>query len=426
MSWASAGRTGWPLVALLAATQLMASSDRFLLTLVATPVKAALALSDTQLGLLQGAAFALPFALASPLFGYLVDRGQRRSLLLLGIVLSSLATLGFGLAGGFLGLLVSRSALGLGQACILPAALSLLAIRLERGQLGRGVSFITAGSSLGRSVALLAGGAVLAWLTVSGGISVPGLEPLAPWQMLFVVAIAPNLVLTGLILRIRETPARAKPVPRMKALGWVLRRWRAYLPHAAAATASVLMIQTLAAWAPTFYVRAFGFTPAESGLTLGLIALLAAPCGHLAGGALLDRMRRTGDAAAAPRLLALALALTVPATVTTSLSPDLHVSLAGYAALALLFGFASPLGLGGIQFLTPPSLRGGVNALFLAAVTLVATGTGPLIVGMLNDAVFGLGGVGLALLAVFSVTAVLGGGAAILAVRNWTPSVRQA
>lgn len=425
MSHASPGRGGWPLVALLAATQLAASSDRFLLTLVATPVKAALSLSDTQLGLLQGSAYALPFALASPLLGLLVDRGHRRRLLLAGILLWNVSLLAFGLATGFPSLLASRFVLGLGQACILPAALSLMAIRLGQGQLGRGVSLLTTGSSLGRSVALLAGGALLGWLTTRGSADLPVLGRLAPWQTLFVLAVLPNLVLAAMLLRIREVPALSAPVPRMKSLGWIRRRWRAYLPHAAAATASVLMIQTLAAWAPTFYVRAFGFTPAESGITLGLIALLAAPCGHLTGGALLDRMRRAGDAAAASRLLALALVLTVPATVVMSLSPGLVISLSGFAALVAVFGFASPPGLGGIQLLTPRSLRGGVSAFFLATVTLVATGTGPLIVGMLNDAVFGLAGVGHALLAVFSVTAVLGTGAAIAATHAWTLPARR-
>lgn len=416
---------GWPLVALLAATQLAAFANRFLFTLVANPVKAELGLSDTQLGLLQGSAFALPLALASPFLGRLADRGHRRQLLLAGIVLWSAATLAFGLSGGFESLLASRFALGLGQACVLPAALSMLALRLGRDRLGRGVSFLTAGASLGRSLALLAGGAVLGWLTVLGPVPVPGLGELTPWRMLFVLALAPNAVLAVLLWRIRETPARPKPARRALALGWVLRRRGAYLPHAAAATAAVLMTQTLAAWAPTFFVRTFGMTPAESGLHLGLIALFAAPLGHLAGGVLLDRMRRRGDAGAAPRLLALCLVLAVPATALMSLAPGAAASLAGFAALAILFGLASPPGLGGIQFLTPRALRGGVSALFLAAVTLIATGTGPLLVGLLSDAVFGPQGLGRALLAVFSVTAVLGTFAAVVALRDWRTAPRR-
>ena len=93
--------SGWALPALLAATQLLAFSDRFLLTRVATPLKQAFSLSDAQLGLLQGSAFAVPFALALPVLGGLADRGYQRGLLLLSVVLWSGATLACGLAGSF-------------------------------------------------------------------------------------------------------------------------------------------------------------------------------------------------------------------------------------------------------------------------------------------------------------------------------------
>lgn len=96
---APSGLAGWPLVALLATIQFAAFSDRFLLTLVATPLKQALALSDTQLGLIQGSAFALPYALALPLLGSVADRGYQRGLILAGLLLWSAATFASGLAG---------------------------------------------------------------------------------------------------------------------------------------------------------------------------------------------------------------------------------------------------------------------------------------------------------------------------------------
>ena len=411
--------SGWALPALLAATQLLAFSDRFLLTLVATPLKQAFSLSDAQLGLLQGSAFAVPFALALPVLGGLADRGYQRGLLLLSVVLWSGATLACGLAGSFLALLGARAVLGLGQAGIGPAALSVMATRLDRARLGRAVSWLTAGATLGRSFALLFGGAALAWLNARGDLA-----PLAPWQALFVLAVLPNLGLAALLLRLPASPARA--TARSGAvLAWLMRRRAAYLPHAVAATASVLMSQTLTAWAPTFYVRAFGLSPAESGLHLGLLVLLAAPLGHLAGGAVLDRLRRRGRAATAPLLLGRALCLAVPATVLMGLAPDRDLSLVGFALLVALLGFSGPPGLAGIQFLTPRHLRGRVSALFLATVTLVGIGTGPFLVGLLNDRVFGEAGVGRTLVAVFAVAGTLGALAAMQARRRWHAGPRR-
>ncbi|AMB43669.1 MFS transporter [Methylobacterium sp. AMS5] len=431
---ARAGLVGWPLVALLAMIQFAAFSDRFLLTLVATPLKQALALSDTQLGLLQGSAFALPYALALPLLGIVADRGRQRGLLLAGLSLWSAATFASGVASGFGALLVARVALGVGQAGFGPAALSLMTRHLRRDRLGRGISALTAGATLGRSFALLAGGAVLAWLTARGGLTLPGLEPLPPWQALLVLAALPNLVLVILVLRIQPTPraaasaqaSRGPPgVSLRSALAWIWRRRKAYLPHVAAATAAVLMTQTLTAWAPTFYVRSFGLTPAESGLRLGLLVLIAAPLGHFAGGLVLDRLRGAGRADAAPLLLALGLILAVPMTAFASLSPDLSLSLLGFAGLVALLGFTSPPGLAGIQILTPQRLRGRVNALFLATVNLAGFGLGPLLVGLLSDHLFGEAGLGLALLAVYAPVGAAGTLAALLARRAWRPARRR-
>ena len=425
-----AGLAGWPLVTLLAAIQFAAFADRFLLTLVATPLKQSLGLSDTQLGLLQGSAFALPYALALPLLGIVADRGYPRGLILAGLSLWAMATFASGLAGGFVALLAARLALGLGQAGFGPAALSLISLHLRPDRLGRGLSALTGAATLGRSFALLAGGAMLAWLTARGGLDLPGLEPLGPWQALLVLAALPNIPLAVLVLSIGPDRGQERRGPRGSSLrsaaAWIARRRRAYLPHAAAATAAVLMTQTLTAWAPTFYVRAFGFSPAESGLRLGLLVLIAAPLGHAAGGFALDRLRGAGRADAAPLLLALGLILAVPMTALASLSPDLSLSLLGFAGLVALLGFSSPPGLAGIQILTPRRLRGRVNALFLATVTLAGFGLGPLLVGLLSDHLFGEAGLGFALLAVYAPVGGFGAMAALFARGAWRPARRSA
>lgn len=425
-SMPATGLAGRPLILLLSAAHLLAFSDRFLITLVATPVKQAFALSDTEVGLLQGSAFALLHALALPWLGSVADRGHRRALLVGSVVLWSAATVTSGLAISFSALFLSRMALGLGQSGLAPAALSLMAVRLERRWLGRGVSFFTAGATLGRSLALLAGGMTLGWLTAGGAAALPCLNVLAPWQALFVLAALPNLALLPLVFLIVEPPRRqpGRPSSRGRALAWMMRRRATYLPHVGAATAAVLMGQTLTAWAPTFYVRAFGLTPVETGLRLGLVVLVAAPLGHLVGGAMLDRLMRTGGRTAPARMLGLGLLLAVPATAAMSLATSVAASLCGFAALVAILGFTSPPGLGGIQFLTPVVLRGQVSGLFIAIVTLVAIGAGPVLLGLLNDRVFGTDGIGRALLALFTAFGGVGAGLAHLAARALTPARR--
>ncbi len=411
--FAPPGLSGWPLVLILAATQLLAFSDRFLITVVAQPLKLDLALSDAQLGILQGSAFAIFNAAAMPWAGSLADRGYRRALLVFSVVLWGVATLACGVAGSFGLLVAARAALGLGQAAVAPAAVSLMAHRLPQRSLGQAISFLTAGSSLGRSLALLIGGAALGGLSALAPLTLPGYGPLRPWQALFILASLPNLLLLVGLWRIVEPPTRPARAER-RAIPWILRHRRAYGPHFGAAAAAVLISQTLSAWSPAFYVRAHGLTPAASGVILGAVVLVAAPLGHFAGGRWLDYARLRRPRGAGSRALAFGLALTLPCTAAMALAPGLTASVTGFALLVAALGFTSPPAFAGVQLMTPRALRGRVSAAFIAGVTLVAFGTGPLLVGLVNDRLVGPAGVGVAMLAVFTAAALLGLALALL------------
>jgi MFS family permease len=181
---ASGGLYAWYVALLLAAAHLISFIDRFLMSLVMEPLKADMSLSDTQLGLLQGTGFVILYTVAAVPLGLLADRLNRRNLIIAGITIWSVATGLCGLASSFGSLFLARLGVGFGEAALVPAAMSLLAAYFPRRQLGRAVSLFTTGASLGKSAALIGGGAVLAALTVSGGLacrgsagSSPGREP---------------------------------------------------------------------------------------------------------------------------------------------------------------------------------------------------------------------------------------------------------
>ncbi|KQP87231.1 hypothetical protein ASF60_21180 [Methylobacterium sp. Leaf113] len=403
---------------LMALAQLSAASDRFLLTLVTTPVKQALALSDAQLGVLHGSAFVAFYALTMPLFGSLADRGHQRRILVASIAIWTLATLGFGLAGSFWGLCLSRLALGFGQAGLAPASLSLIAHGSVPRRMAFNVSLFTASGSLGQSCALLAGGATLAWLAGRGGMVFPGFGALSPWRALFVLACLPNLLL--ILAAIRLTPLRAPPAHRgglRPAWAWMRRRWRLYLPHCVAAACAVLMGRTLGAWGPTLYVRSHGMSPSESGIVLGLLLLIGGPLGHLSAGLILGRIDRARRRAASSRMLGLGLLAALPLAVVMAVVPDRTLSLTAFTVLTAMLGLTAPAAVTGVQLLTPVALRGRVSALFIAGVTLSASGTGPPLLGLLSDTVFGADHLGRALITLFVLVGCPGIGLAFHAAR---------
>lgn len=382
----------WYVAILLSTAHLVSFIDRFLMSLVLEPLKADLGVSDTQLGLLQGTGFVILYTLFAVPLGRMADSVNRRNLIIGGILLWSIATALCGLAHSFGSLFLARIGVGFGEAALVPAAMSLLAAYFPKGQLGRAVSVFTMGASLGKSAALIGGGAVLATLTVAGGLAVPGLGQLQPWQGTFVLMAIPGILLAMLLLTVRE-PARVasgivKPSIAV-AFAHIRRYGRAYSTHTAAATAVVMIIQSLAAWSPTFYIRIFHMTPPQAGLLVGSVILVAAPLGHLFGGFLTDLFQKRGAPAPAAPVMIAGLLCAIPAILVLGTTRSLPLSLAAYGVLNFGVTMGAPASLAGVQMLTPDRLRGVVSSMFLAVVTLVGIGMGPPLIGFVTDTVFG-------------------------------------
>jgi MFS family permease len=382
----------WYVAVLLSVAHLISFVDRFVMSLVLVPIKTELSLSDTQLGLLHGTGFVVLYTVAAIPLGWLADRANRRNIIVAGILVWSLATAACGLATSFNSLFLARIAVGFGEAALVPAAMSLIAAYFTRSKLSRAVSTFTMGASLGKSVALIVGGLVLAWLTTRGGAMLPGWGNLSPWQGLFIAAAAPGVLVALLLLTVRE-PARpvttqAKPGLR-EVFAHIGRHRAAYLLHTAAAASAILLVQSYAAWSPTFYIRNFGLAPAEAGYLVGMVVLVAGPVGHLTGGYLTDRLQAKGVIGAPGLVIAGMLLLSLPLAVLFCTSDNKTLSLLSYALLNITLTAAAPPGLSGIQLLTPERLRGVTSACFMAAVTFTAIGMGPASIGIFTDRVFG-------------------------------------
>ncbi len=399
----AAARAGWGAVVVLAFAHLSAFTDRYLPALVAPALRTDLSLTDFEIGLLQGSAFVLVYAFGTLAFGGLADRGRRVAIVALSACLWTLAALAFAFAATFGQMFAARLALGLAQAALSPAALSLIGAYAPRGSIGRAVSIYTSGSTLGRSAALLGGGALLALLATHDPFG-PGVPH---WRLALALASLPNIILIVALLMLREPPAprAARPAPW---LGWLRRHAGRYALHIAAAGAATFIIQSATAWTTTVLVRRDGLSIAEAGVVFGVVVLLAAPAGHLTGGWLLDRLRGRFRHRAPHVVLAASFAATLPAAALFCLSSSKAMALAGLFALTYALGPATPAGFSGIQTMTPRRMRARASALFLCCITLIGFGLGPPVVGFLTDRAFGAERVHLSLLAAICAAASLG------------------
>ena len=113
----------WTVVAILIATAVLSYTDRQVLSLLVDPIRGDLGISDTQISLLLGTAFAVIYGTAGIPLGYLADRTSRRNLIFAGVVVWSLGTIGCGLSHNFTQIFASRIVVGLGEAALSPAAI---------------------------------------------------------------------------------------------------------------------------------------------------------------------------------------------------------------------------------------------------------------------------------------------------------------
>jgi MFS family permease len=390
----------WLAVGLLLAAYAVAFLDRQIISLLVQPLKADLGISDTQIGILQGPAFGLFYAVLGLPLGWLADRVNRVRLISLAIALWSAMTVASGLTNSFEGLLLARVGVGVGEAALVPAAVSLLSdlFRPERRALP--LSVFTTGISLGLGLALVLGGAFVTWTSngAVGALPLLGgwLAAQQPWQATFVLAGLVGLPVAALVLLLDEpraagVSAGADGVAAQQlesasgALRYLRERSDFFVPMLLATCALYVLSSAVSAWVPALFIRRFDWSPAHVGQTLGVWIMLFGICGNLLSGALTQTFVRRGRIDAPVRTMLVGTALILPAATIAPLLPDAASVMAGvlamYFAMALTFGIATTT----FVAVTPSRLRGQVVAIYLLLGNLVGLGLGPPLVGALVD-----------------------------------------
>jgi MFS family permease len=382
----------WRTALLFSALNCLAFCDRMMLAFLAPAIKTALGVSDTMLGALVGTAFALPNVLGLVLFASIGAAADRLWAVRLSLVAGTTASVLCGLAPSGGALLAARMALGFSQAPLTPAAATHLAGLFPADRLGRATSVFTSGATLGRSIAFLGGGVVLAW------IGLPWLGTQDGWRAVFVLTLLPSAILLALLLRMRERPTAPTTQGREPVLwAWMWSQRRALATHTLSAAMAALVLQSVAAWTTTVLVNAHHLPLAQAGSLYGTIFLVCAPLGHLGGGALLDMLHRRGSVRPHRILIAACMSAGCLAVILFGLAARLDHAILGLGCATFLLSVGVPAWLTGIQTLAPPRLRTRVTSLFMACVVLIALGFGPPVVGALSDHGLGSARIGEAL-----------------------------
>jgi MFS family permease len=384
-------RYAWSVVAILIATAILSYTDRQVLTLLVDPIRRDLGVSDAGIGLLIGSAFAIVYGIAGIPLGFLADRVSRRNLILGGILLWSLATISCGFARDFRELFTARIFVGLGEAVLSPAAISLISDYFPPERRGTAVGLFLSGIAMGVGTAILIGGAVLHAVD-AGVFAGSGLASLTAWRLVLVLLGLPGLAWSVVILLIREptrrpdtattdgtSAERARDTP----FSWT----RVVSVYLVVGMAS-LVDNAVGAWAPSLLIRSFGKDAADVGVQLGVLLTAGYGGGVLLGGMFADRAGLAGGWRRKLRLALIASCLILP-TCSGLLAQRYDLVLWAIPCYFMLSGAVTAIGFSSMLDLV--SSRSRALAISISFFINVAIGgaAGPAAVPFANAHLFG-------------------------------------
>ncbi len=391
------------MVAILTIANASAFVDRFVLAFLVTPIKADLALTDSQIGAMLGLPFALFFAVAAIPIGWLADTKSRRWVIACSVAAWSAFTMGCGLVRSYGALFAMRIGVAVGEAGLTPPALSLMGDAFPPARLATAMSVFSLGIFLGAGLANIVGGSLVAAVGGRSEWVLPVLGAVKPWQAIFVAVGLPGVAIAVLAAFMPE-PARRRPErsegPALGGgeAGASLRPGRlvdflkANWPLLATFSLAVSFFSTvnngIAGWLPTYFQRVHGWTAQQSGLVAGSFTATIGVAGAIFAGRWADRLRSEGKLDAD---LIVFLVGSVTMGLAAVVFPLMPTGLSSAAVLAVVnFPAAFPFGItfAAIAVVTPPHLRAQVAAIFLLVTNLIGLALGPWLVGVLTDRVF--------------------------------------
>ena len=370
--------------------------DRQIVGILAVPIKEDLGLSDVQLSLMGGLAFALFYTLLGIPIAWLADRKNRVWIMTIALAFWSAMTAVCGLAQNFTQLFLARLGVGVGEAGGVAPAYSLIADYFPPNQRARALSIYSFGIPIGSALGILLGGVLTSYLD---------------WRAAFIIVGVAGVLLAPVFrLTMREpkrggfdaATAKTEPAP-IKEVARALMRKPSFWGLSFGAASSSMMGYGLIFWLPSFFVRSYGEALPEffawmpaflipdnpspllfASYFYATILFLGGIAGIWLGGVLADRYgtEKKSIYALAPACAFLA---TVPFFVIGILAPSLWIAFPAFLVIqALSLVWLGPV-ISAFQHLVQPNMRATASAIFLFINNLIGIGLGNLLIGLISD-----------------------------------------
>jgi predicted MFS family arabinose efflux permease len=355
--------------------------DRQILAILLPAIRDEFQVGDTVLGFLTGTAFALFYVTLGIPIAQLADRWNRRNLVALSLAIWSGMTAVSGLAANIWHLTLARIGVGIGEAGCSPPAHSMIADYYPPEKRSTAMGFYTLGISAGIMLAYLAGG----WVVQNIG-----------WREAFFIVGLPGVLLAVIVRFTVREPLRGESEARVhsgrrpgliEVMRFLLDR-PSFINMAFGAGLSSFVGYSMTNFLPSFIVRSFAMPVAELGVWLGLIVGIAGGAGVFGGGYLTDRLsvggRQTGF-----RFLATISLVSAVVYIGVFFAGSAELSLVMLIIPTMLSNYFLAPVLAQTQSLVSLPMRAVASALVLLVINITGLALGPLLTGMLSDALAG-------------------------------------
>ena len=375
----SEGYTRWALL-LLMFIYTSNFIDRTILATLGQAIKVDLKLSDAQLGLLQGIAFALFYTILGIPVARLAERFNRVNILTICLIIWSGMTALSGTAANFLQLAAYRFGVGVGEAGCAPSAQSLIADYFPPAKRSSALSVYAFGIPLGAMIGSVSGG----WIA----------EHMS-WRIAFFIVGVPGLILAAVAKMLLREPQRGMSeiagaagqvgaAPSLMDVARKLFRNKSFVHLTAGATLVSFVGYGVGGFAQPYFIRAFHLGLAEVGIVFGLIGGISAGLGTLVGGFLTDWAGRR-DRRWYVWVPGIGFLVALPFYVSAYLAPSWTMAAVILAVPGVFaYTYLGPT-FGVMHNLVEPRMRASATALLFFILNLIGLGGGPFFTGLVSD-----------------------------------------
>jgi MFS family permease len=353
--------------------------DRQIIGVLAIPIKAELALSDTQLSLMGGIAFALFYSGIAIPVAWLADRRSRVNIIALAVALWSGFTALCGLAQNFWHLFLARMGVGIGEAGGVAPSYALISDFFPRERRARALAIFSLGIPIGSALGVFFGGWIASNLDWRSAFLIVGLAGL-PAALLVKLGI-PEPVRGG---HDNEGGKASEAAPPFLTVARTLAATPSFWLLSFGAASGSILGYGLIFWLPSFFTRSFGLELIEVSWFYGSIILVGGVAGTWLGGWIGDRTGPDNPAAYA-LIPAICFLIAAPAFAAGLFAPSLSVGWVLFVIPQMLaLAWLGPV-IAAVQHIVPPNMRATASASFLFINNLIGIGFGIFFLGFMSD-----------------------------------------